>query len=176
MPFDAVLACHVANGLADQLVDAYRGSDYRSPAWLVSAYGHLCSRRIDPRYVAGAGYAEGQSVRDEDCEWEPRVLNLVRNDFFVSTESMFAWLDTTPLTQRDHLVAWSKLQYLLTEAQGDRKGFLADVCPPDPKLWTDDPAALAARQTAALAARFHVTPQELDEAWSRWAAKAYAHR
>ncbi len=176
VPFDAVLASHVASGLANQLVDAYRGSDYRSPAWLVAAYGHVCSRRVDPRYPSGCGYAEGQSVREEDHEWEPRVANLVRNDFFASTEAMFGWLDSTPLTQRDHLVAWSKLQYLLTEAQGDRKGFLADVCPPDPKLWTDDPAALVKRQTAALAQRFHVTPQELDEAWSRWAAKAYARR
>ncbi len=171
VPFDAMLACYSVSGLANQLVDGYLRSDYRSPEWLVAAYGHLCSRRIDPRFTSGAGYEEGQQVGEDDHEWEGRVLNLARNRFFASAESMFAWEDFAELKQRDHLVAWSKLQYLLTAAQGDRGAFLAAVCRPDPAA-----AALPARQAAALAEHFQLTPEELDAAWLRWVTKTYSKR
>jgi hypothetical protein len=174
-PLDTMLFCYVASGLANQFIDGYRRADYGSPFWLQAAYGHLAARRIDPRYVSGAGYVEGQEIREDDHDWAPRVAGLVRNEFFASADVMFGWEEESALSPRDHLVAWSKLEFLLEGAQGSAKGFLRSVARPAPGPQGKAPPQGEA-QRSALLEHFGTTPAEFDKAWSEWVLKTYKKR
>ena len=174
VPFDSVLYASVASSMAQVFVDAYRANDYGAPEWLRRGYSHFATRRFDERYMTDAGYLPGQNVGDDDWVWEPRVSNLVKNDFFVSTADAFAWTRETKLNKRDHLIAWSRVDYLLREAEGDRAAFLRAVCLPPPKGAPDVARnALVMRQSKALQDAFGVTPDELDEAWAEWVDDEY---
>jgi hypothetical protein len=177
VPLDTVLFSTIASGIAQVLLDGYRRNDYGAPEWLRRGYSHYASRRFDERFVSDAGYEEGQNIGDDDWIWEPRVANLVKNDFFVKTSEMFGWASGQALNKRDHLVAWSRTAYLLEEAEGDRAAFLAAVCQPQQK---GDPDvvknALVARQNRALKDAFKLLPDELDAAWATWVKKTYAKK
>ncbi len=176
-PFDAILHGKVVAGLVTNFVDGYRQNRYGSPRWLAYALPHVYVRRIDPRWVNAVGYEEGRSIREEDYKWEPRVASLVKNKFFASTEEMFGWAKYEDMNTRDHLVAWSRLEYLLNEAEGDRRGFLTALCDVAPEGTPEaQQAALVERQTKALAECFGMTPEELDKAWARWVKKTYKKR
>jgi len=175
LPFDSMLHCAVVAGLAANFAGGYRGK-LTAPQWFSAGLGHAYARRIDPRWLNSAGRRAGQRP-DEDSEWEPRVRNLVKNRFFASTADMFGWQAYEDMDERDHLVAWSKLDYVLRGAEGDLPAFLAALCattaPAEPGA---DRAVIASEQTAALRAGFQVTPAELDEAWAAWVLERYAKK
>lgn len=177
-PFDAMLHCRMANGLATCFVDGFR-SPFAAPGWLGIALGHVYVRRIDPRWVQAAGETEAQVRGEDDWRWEPRVHGLVQNDFFAATEDMFRWSGYADMNTRDHMVAWSKLDYLLGEAEGDRHGWLWALTS-RPRQNEESPEArleaLAQLQREALLAYFELTPEALDEAWSRWVERRYDRR
>jgi hypothetical protein len=177
VPFDSVLFCSIASSFAQVFVDAYRRNDYGAPEWLRRGYSHVASRRFDERYVSDAGYELGQNIGDDDWIWEPRVANLVKNDFFVSTAEMFGWASGAELNKRDHLVAWSRTEFLLREAEGDRAAFLTAVCRPVPTGAPDVVRnASVTGQNKALHDAFELVPDDLDAAWARWVEKTYAKR
>ena len=173
-PFDRMLHCRMVGGIAANCINGYRKSLYGAPRWLGDILSHVYVRRIDPRWVGGAGYEDGRMIEEDDHKWEGRVYNLVKNEFFVSTETMFTWQEYKDLNTRDHMVAWSKLTYLLDEVEGDHRGFLHALCQRRPQGSPEEvKAKLAQRQTEALAECFQLTPAEFDERWSAWALKAY---
>ncbi|MEM7305979.1 MAG: hypothetical protein AAF682_04880 [Planctomycetota bacterium] len=177
IPFDTVLYCRLAASLSINFIDGFRGCFYGAPTWLARAHAHRSVRSIDPRWVNEAGYRDGQNIREDDYKWEPRVQKLVKNDFFAPSMEMFAWKAYADMDVRDHMVAWSRLDYLLDEAEGDRRGFLLDLCQPAPSGDEEQSRALmVARQTKSLSERFEFLPEELDKSWARWVKKTYSKR
>ena len=173
LPMDAVLACSLASGLGQVFLDQYRQADYGTPEWLRRGYSHVLWRRFDDRQVTDAGYEEGRSVGDDDHEWARRVRNLVENDFYATLADMFAW-EPGQLNGRDHMVAWSKVEFLLAELEGDRSAFLRALCVKKPK--GNEAQAREKRvadQNRALKEHFDLLPDEFDERWSAWVLKTY---
>jgi hypothetical protein len=173
VPFDAQLFCAMTASLATNFVDSYKGSFYSAPRWLGSAIGHVYTRRIDPRWVTAAGHDYTKNRREDDWMWESRVRNLVGNDFFATTEQMFAWQEYSDMNERDHMVAWSKLDWLMRVAKGDLEAFMASMCTPTAEVETGTKEELLARQKRALLAHFSLTPAEMDAAWAKWVKKTY---
>jgi len=177
VPFDAQLFCAMTASLASNFVDSYKATFYTAPRWLGFALGHVYVRRIDPRWVTSAGHDHRKNRREDDWKWEQRVRNLVSNNFFVTTEEMFAWQEYADMNERDHMVAWSKLDWLMRVAKGDREAFLASMCTPSVTDGVvDEKAELLARQKRALLAHFGLTPDELDTAWAKWVKRTYRKR
>lgn len=177
MPLDSMFTCLVNASIAGNLVDGWNGNMFRAPTWITYGYTHLAQRRFDPRWPVFDG-RETIYGKDEDrTEWQPRISNLVRNEFFASTEEMLGWTKFEDLDQRDHMIVWSKLDYLLSEVQGDPKAFLTEVCPPlSSASASEAPEVRVQRQTAALAEHFGLTPEQLDQGWSEWVRKTYRKR
>ena len=172
-PFDAMLHGMIVGNLVANLLDAYRGNFYAPPRWMGFALGHYHVRRIDPRWITSAGHSSQRNRRDDDWNWELRIKNMVKNDFFVKTEDMFKWQKYEDLKERDHIIAWSKLDYLMNAADGDPKAWLQDLCTRPEGQVEVDPEELRLRQANALQKHFGLSPAELDEAWKEWAAKKF---
>jgi len=177
-PFDTMLYNRMASGLASNFIDGYR-SQFSAPRWLGYALGHVYVRRIDPRWPTADGHSARHVRQEDDWRWEPQVYGLVKNDFFASTETMFGWTGYEDMNTRDHMIAWSKLQFLMTEADGDPKGWL-DTLTSRPRVHGEDPearrATMAELQEDALLAHFELTPEELDERWAQWVRRNYDKR
>lgn len=176
VPLDSMFACMMIATLAANFVDGWNQNMFRAPTWLTYGYAHVAQRRFDPRWPVFDGRKVIYGREEDKTDWLPRVGNLVRNDFFASTSEMFAWTKYEDLGQRDHLVAWSKLSYLLTELQGDRKAFLTAVTPVASAALTVDPEVQRTRLGAALEQHFGLTPAQLDEGWTQWVRRTTRRR
>lgn len=162
----------MATRITASLLDAWGGDLLVTPLWFTFGLSHSHLRRIDPHWNLFDGRENRQVGGRDQWDWEPRVHRLVKKEFFAGAEEMFAWKTYEGLHERDHLVAWSKVEFLMTELEGDRRAFLGAICSA-----TDGPdGELAARQGAALQEHFGLTPEALDRAWSRWVLKTHRKR
>ncbi|MCP3917036.1 MAG: hypothetical protein GY711_15930 [bacterium] len=169
VPFDSMLYCRIAGGLASNFVDGYRGAVFSAPRWFTTAIGHVYIRRFDARYSIVGGRQTNRGPDDDSWRWEPRVRALVKNAFYAKAPATFAWQELGEMNVRDHMVVWSKLEYLMNEAEGDRKAYLEAMCAPPEGESVD-------WQAKALQDAFGITPEQLDKAWSRWVSKTYKKR
>lgn len=177
VPLDGRLEASVTSGLATLFLEALRQNNLTAPLWISRAYSHRAVRRIDPRLVTDYGLDEGRTVGEDDYKWEPRVRNLCKIEFFAPAREMFGWEDPSALGVREHMTAWSRLDYLLDELDGDDRGFLLELCQPN---LTGHPSGTGTerveRQVEALQRFYGRTPEEFDEGWQAWVKKTYARR
>ncbi|MEM8712975.1 MAG: hypothetical protein AAGG01_18645, partial [Planctomycetota bacterium] len=166
-PFDTMLHCRIAAGLTRNFVNGHRQKLFNAPIWLAYAVAHRYARGVDPRWVpAGPG---SRNANKDHFEWNKRVSKLADNNFFASMNDMFGWTPDQAMNDRDHMVAWSKLCYLLDELKGDAGAFLTDVVKPIPGMTANSVEELQKRQLLALASQFDLAPSEFDEKWRKWA-------
>lgn len=179
LPFDVMLHCLLANTLASSFVDGFEQNLFKAPPWVTYGLAHVYSKRVDPHWTYFDARRESQINYADAWNWEPRVRNLVQNEFFTTTEKMLGWTTYADLGARDHMIAWSKMQYLVEVAEGDRQKFLSLACRPlsSTELGDSEPnKEPALRQRRALQEAFGLTPEELDEAWGSWVSKTYKKR
>jgi len=174
MPFDSILHNMVTSTLTSSFVDGFNDNMYSAPRWFVYGLSHRHVRSVDPEWPLFDGRKDGQGGGDEHWDWEPRVYNLAKNEFFASFKDMCLWKKYEDLHQRDHMVSWSKVEFLLTKLEGDPKAFLKSICAATGGFSSNESDdKLAARQIAALSSHFGMTPEEFDKAWRKWVLKTY---
>jgi len=172
LPFDTFLHVHVIGSLTANLLDNYLHNRHTAPRWMRYGLAHRYVRAVDARWVELSGTMSGATGDEDAWKWAPRVLNLVKNDFFVSASDMFGWQASDELKLRDHMIVWSKLEYLLDECEGNHAAFLNAVC----EGKRQDDAGGRKTQAQALQAHFDLAPAEFDEVWSKWVKKVYKKR
>lgn len=177
VPFDSFLHNIVASCLTTTFMDSHNGTAYTAPRWFVYGMSHLQLRRVGPEWTYADGRQPGQGQDKDQWDWEPRVYKLVTNEFFASARDMFSWKDYADLHQRDHMISWSKTEFLVTELEGDHKAFLYAVCRPPSKYGSNiGDQGLFERQITALRECFGLTPEQFDEAWAKWVLKNYRRK
>lgn len=173
-PFESMLYCQMAASLAQNFVDGFHGKLYEAPRWLGNVLGHVYVRQINPRWVTGYGYTGADTRTEDSWKWRPDVLKMVKNEYFTTARKMFTWAKYEDMNKRDHMIAWSKLDYLLYEVDGKHKDFLTAMVVKG--KGEDEAAELSTRQVEALEKGFGWNPEEFDEAWAAYVKKNYKRR
>ncbi|MCB9914912.1 MAG: hypothetical protein H6828_07150 [Planctomycetes bacterium] len=174
LPFDSMLHNMVVSSLASDFIDAWNDNMFSAPRWLSYGLAHVHLRRIDPHWTLFDGRKAGQGNDPDQWDWEPRVYSLVKNEFFAKAEEMFAWKEYADLHQRDHMISWSKVEFVLDQLGDGKRAFLDAACGARGGFSTQaqDTGALE-RQRAAFKTAFDMTPEEFDAAWAKWVLKTY---
>lgn len=170
---DAVLHCVVAHDLAMNQVEGLRKSWGAAPLWfrLGVAYGY--SRRVDERWTV---YAERtfRGAEGDSWVWEPRIRGLVSNKGGASWAEMLAWSDPARLKPHDHMLAWSRVDWLCGAKDADLRALALAFSERPAEVPEADRARVAReRQVEALRAATGRSPEELDEAWRRHVLSRY---
>jgi len=176
-PFDSIMHCRMIASLTTNFVDGFQSHLYQAPRWLGNVLAHYYVRQVDPRWMISRGHGPNDAAKEDGWKWEPVIMQLVKNKFFASAEQMFAWEKYEDMNKRDHMIAWSKIEYLMTVAEGDRSGWIEAMCRRGKGgKGGDVKKELVERQTRALLGCFELTPKELDAAWVKWVKKVYKRR
>lgn len=173
-PYDTVLYCQIVSSLITNFINGFQGNLYEAPDWLGNVLAHYYVRQLDPRYMTARGYGPNDPPDADSWKWIPVIQQLVKTKYVTATTKMFAWEKYADMTKHDHMTAWSKLEYLLTEVKGDRKCWIEAMCNRGSEEGKKE--ELVARQTRALLACMELTPEELDTAWAKWVKKTYKRR
>ena len=164
---DAALHCALAADLAMNLVDGFHDNRGACALWFKLGLGTWFSRRIDERWTL---YASGTTLTfgDDSWKWVPRVRALVSNGFAVPWSKMLDWKKWEEIEAQDHMVLWSRVDWMLSRKDAHLRAFLAGIS--DSLAGVPDeerPSIELARQVAALGNGLGGSPAELDEAWKQ---------
>ncbi len=177
LELDAVLQSYLAFSLVCNFCDGFRQSWSAVPVWFKYGLGHHFARAIDARWPVYEGIGEQREGREDAWKWEPRVRGLVENEVFPAWEGMLAWRDPGDLDRRAHMIAWSRVEWLLQREGGDPRAFLMEVGAPLPphssELSTEEHLA---RQLAGLQAAWGAGPAALQEEWVRYVRRSYPRK
>ncbi len=97
---------------------------------------------------------------------------LAQNGVAPSWKDMIAWEKWEDMKAQGHLVAWSRVSWLLKRKPAELRTFLIGIVKPPPDRSEDDHARTSKEQQAAAAkAAFGKTFEELDAQWKKFAVR-----
>lgn len=170
---DADLHATVASEMAQTFIESFREGALRPPQWLQAGLGHFYARGVDERSAIMAG-----ATRDKDdlasFNWEPRVYGLAYNKVATPWKDMALYREWSELKSQGHLVAWSRVSWLLERKDTDLRALLLALT----GAAAEAPGAEIARvETERHAAAFKSasgkTVDELDAEWRRYVLRNY---
>ena len=173
---DAALHYAVAFGVVQNLTNALGGYTHEGPLWWRHGVARWFAREIDSRWLFYTG-DEGTAVRpEEDSVWEPKVKARVKHGVFPTTLEMFQWEDFRPLAFSDHMILWSRTDYILRRDEETGGKVLRAMAQPVSWNVQDRDAVIQAQFKKALVDATGMEPEAFDEAWCEWVEKNYSSR
>lgn len=174
--FESAYAAGVAASLTANFVDAMRDSRNVAPEWFRYGLAHAAARRIDPRWNQWSAGGDPLSEDDDSWKWEPRVLGLVKNDAALPWSEMMGWKKLDDIKARDHMIAWSRVEWILDAKKDRARALLLALTRPIDDWGPKRDELRLAQHAAALSEVFGVDAAALDAEWRAWAAKTYAKK
>ncbi len=165
--------CAVVYGLTQNLLNAHGGFTHNAPLWLRVGTARWFIRRIDPRWMVYATGPDELGRTEDDAEWAPKVRARVKNDYYPGFAEMLTWDDDRALTFAQHMMLWSRIDWMLAEESEALGRFLQEAMKPIPWEEDQDRPALVREQFARALEATLGTPEEIDAAWARWVVKRY---
>ena len=147
------------------------------PLWWSIGIGRWFARRIDPRFLLFIG-DQGTAIRgDDDADWEPKVRARVEHELYPTIEEMFTWTDWQELDFTQHMMLWSRVDFLMRQGPKKARNVLLGMS--GPMTWTlDRPREEAFGEEFQRA--FHgatgYSPADFDATWAEWVLKEYSKR
>ncbi|MEZ5988582.1 MAG: hypothetical protein R3F30_05575 [Planctomycetota bacterium] len=112
---DTSMHCHVYFNVVQQLINGYRHYNFDFPVWFKEGVGHFYGRGVDEKYN---NFDQNESTSADvrkTWNWKPKVRALVvaGSDKVTPWAEMFQWRDYGQITFTDHMVLWSRVEYLI---------------------------------------------------------------
>jgi hypothetical protein len=172
---DAGLHCAVVAEVTHNLLDGFRKSWSACPLWFGYGLAHVAARRVDERFTPAAGKA---SASDEDSwKWEPRVRGLIQNNVALPWTGMIAWEKWDDIKTQGHLVAWSRVSWLLSRKPAEMKTVLMGITETLQDVAETDRAKVSKEhQAVAVKAAFGKGFEELDAEWKKFVQRSYTKK
>lgn len=169
---DSALACDLAAHVVQNFALGLRGTGGDVPFPVLEGLGHWFARRIDARFPVFSGSDPARLKGPAD--WPGDVRSRVEHQAFPSTAELLALEDPDALEWAEHLMLWSRFDFLLTREDGAGGNFLRALkVPLEPDATPLTPEARVARASTALEAATGGDLAAFDRAWSEWVLKAY---
>ncbi len=163
--------CVVSGGVVPSLIEASTGSHATCPLWLVYGLDHVVTRGVDERFPNAAI----NTVRIEDessFRWDARVKGLVTNGLAPSWPEIAAWKSWDEIKVPGHLVAWSRVSWLLKRKPAELRAFLTQIAGGPVEMGvTGGGRTPFAKQSAAAKAAFGKSLEDLDALWKKQASR-----
>jgi hypothetical protein len=150
----------------------YRGYRVGLPFVISEGIAHWFSREFDPRYHIFSGFDQTRIIKEE-WNWAPLVRARVDHEVFPALADMLAWSGTEPREWADHLMLWSRMDYLLAREDGLAGKLLHALKEPPATRTEGTPSDLAAGARTAFERVTGSDLAKLDQEWSEWVLKTY---
>ena len=171
---DRKLHCHVVYTVVHNLLDGYRFYAHPTPAWLSEGLSLWFSRPIDDEFLNFSGTDTTGSTVLKAHEWARRVRLRVDNDVWPKADDLCALMDARKLDFVSNMMAWSRVDFLLTTAPDKFAAFVAQMKAPVINEARQPTAEeLVQRQTEALRAALGYDAAAFDTAWVGFVRERY---
>jgi hypothetical protein len=171
---DTALHCDVVSGVVQNLASGFRGYRVVLPFAVSEGIAHWFAREIDPRYHIFTGLDLTKVRMKDESNWAPSVRARVEHKVFTSTAEMLGWKDADALEWADHLILWSRMDYLMARDDG-AAGTMLRLLKESPKTKSGQlsPEQMIERAREAYASLAGGDLAKLDADWSEWVLRTY---
>lgn len=170
---DSALTCDVISGVSQNLAMGFRGGQVWLPFAVSEGIAHWFSRAIDPRYHIFTGLDQTLVRIKEEWNWAPSVRARVEHRVFPKMTDMLAWTDAEALEWADHLMLWSRTDYLLDREDGAAGRLLRLLKAPSTRSEPLTPEQIVERARQAFQEATGGDLDAFDADWGAWVLKTY---
>jgi hypothetical protein len=173
---DSILHNHVVFNIAHNMVDSLKHHSWGLPVWIPEGIAHYLCRKQDERFNNYSSVEEGSTGLRKEWKWAPKVHGRVKHEVAPPASTMANWMDYAKLKFTNHLMVWSRVDYLIQEHPEKFASFVSKFKAGIPgvksyQLPTED--QIRAHQKAVFMEMFGWTWEDFDQAWSKWVLKNY---
>jgi len=174
---DVALHCQLVWGVCQNVLSAYKGYSFSLPRWLADGASYFYQRRIDTEYPSFSSLKGSRTAAIADNEWPKKVRSRVKVDVYPDAATLMNWLPSDELPFPDHMMMFSRVDYLLTRDDDTFARFMAAVKEPihSPGK-VPDHDMVQDRVISAMQSVYGFDGAGFDEAWMEWVLKAYPRR
>ena len=168
---DGRLYPHVVHNLSHLFLCAYKHFSYDPPVWLDEGLAHAMEREVEPESVTFDGDEGAIPSPEGSSDWSAVTRKILGVGKAASLAELWHKNAFGELSREDHVIAWSKVRFLIDEKGEDFAKILAGL-----KGQLDEKGVPTGRDIHGLQRRllkeilgFH--PEGFDSAWRVWAIK-----
>jgi hypothetical protein len=174
---DVALHCQLMWGISQNVLSAYKGFSFSLPRWLADGVSYYYQRRVDPEYPCFSTLKGSMTAAIADSNWPRKVRARVKVDVYPDATTMMGWVPGVELPFPDHMMMFSRVDYLLTREDDSFARFMAAVKEPFVNTGqVPDYGMVRGRVAEALSSVYGFDEQGFDEAWAEWVLKTYPRR
>lgn len=170
---DTALHCSLVYNLAHNFVDATCHYSFPLPVWIATGFGHELARRVTPKVNY---FTEDKSYSQDEKDvwnWPPRVYARVKNEAWTPARRVFATTDAGELKYTDHMMAWSRMDFLLRQRPDALGAFLLAAKERIAEGRMPTAEEIAAQHDRAFEQAFGFDAAGFDAAWTEWVLANY---
>ena len=174
---DTALHCALAFNVSQLLLDGFRYYSYNLPVWIREGFGHWNSRRIDGKW-SNFDQNEGSLADMRNMsKWRPHIKSLIgRTKKYAPFPTVAKWRDFGDISFNDHLMVFSRMDFLMSMGQAKWKKFLFTVKGRVDEEWKIDQTDLVDATRTGLKEAYNLTFLNFDDRWRAWVKKTYPSR
>ncbi|RKY21829.1 MAG: hypothetical protein DRQ55_03065 [Planctomycetota bacterium] len=160
------------------LSSSFKGYAHMPPAWFADGLSAWYQRRVNPRFPTFSSMEGSGRLAAKQWNWPPKVRARVKADYYPTLDEMLGWRRSDVHGYADHMLAWSRVDWLMNHDEGAFGRFmerLKDPLPVEPGVApSEDDVEPRAREALELA--WGMTPEQLDAAWAEWVLDTYPRK
>lgn len=171
---DTALHCALAFNVSQNLMDGFRYYAYNLPVWIKEGFGHWNSRRVSgdwPSFDQNEG-----SIADMKTlsKWKPFAKSLIgRTKKYAPFPEVANWRDFGDITFNDHVMVFSRMDFLMSKGQKKWQEFLFTVKGRVKDDWSADQTDLVGATREGLKKAYGLNFLNFDERWAAWVKSTY---
>lgn len=174
---DTNLHANLVFNVAHNLIDGFRHYSYDLPVWITEGLGHWFERRVTPHYATFSMNESALADKRPLSRWEDETRKLIAAGKGAPFSEMYTWRDYSQIKFRDHVLMWSRWDFLMSLGREKFAEFMFQVKGRiDPNTWATDQTDLVGATREALRTTYNLTPLTLDEKWKEWVAQNYVSK
>lgn len=171
---DTALHCNIVFNVVHNCLDGYRHYSYDLPVWIKEGLAHWFERRVNPRWNSFDQNEGSLADMKPLWRWEPKTRQLLAAGKGTPLAEAYTWRDYGQIGFDDHVLLWSRWDFLLSQGKDKFAGFMMRVKGRiDPVTWRPDPNDIVGATRDALLEAYGLTPLTLDEKWKEWVLANY---
>ncbi|TAH34350.1 MAG: hypothetical protein EYC70_15495 [Planctomycetota bacterium] len=171
---DTALHCSVVFNQVHNLVSGYKFYTVELPIWWKEGLAHWYARRVDPSYNNFSAVTEEAAETRSTWNWPPKVRGRVKNDYYPGAAELTAWTDFDGRRLADHMMMWSRVDYLMSLGDAGFATFMDMMKGSYPGITcAPTPEQVLARQQEALQQAWSLDADAFDRQWAEYVLKTY---
>jgi len=134
---------------------------------------HWYVRKIDPQFFYPTTAKDQKQDYRKDHEWEKKIYARIKNDYYRPASELFVVFDPTKLDFADHIMIWSRIDYLMSLDEPEKMGKFLEIYKTFPYITGMSETNVLEFQEKAFKEAWGFDYDTLDKKWVSWVLKNY---